>query len=153
MCSGCSGQFEDGEYWERGNTDPLDGDAEAAWSDTEEDTGESDWPQEPVPGEPHGARNDEGYEIFVSGERIVERRTIRANHIASREGVLGAPEPWHESPRERQQSQAATARTYRTQRYLGSNSLDRHWRVHMWLMRLCLAVAAAAMTTMWLVVR
>jgi hypothetical protein len=125
MCRGCSGDIEgDGDDREFGGSDPLERESERP----EGITREVNVAGSAGAGSPHRMTGVEDYEVLVSDERIVERRTIRANCPAincsaraastartRRTAALEAAEAWQESRRGRRQSLGWTAKYYRTQ--------------------------------------
>jgi hypothetical protein len=155
MCSGCSGDFEGhGEEQDLGDSCPPEIEAKPPgpvfcagcpspfrankYSPHPSATGREGGGE--APNDPGGSATREGdeYEVLVSAERIIERRTIRANCTAvnclqraalrgsgststtstRQEGTMEAMEAWQESRREREHSLLWTAKCYQTRSQL-----------------------------------
>lgn len=113
MCSGCSGEIEgDGDDREFGGSDPLERESERP----EGIIREVNVARSAGTGLPDRMTGVEDYEVLVSAERIVERRTIRANYpVIKRAAALETAEAWQESWADHEESLAWTAKYYRTQ--------------------------------------
>jgi hypothetical protein len=151
MCSGCSGQFEDGEDRERGDGDPVEGDGEGVRRSAGDGRGSCEEPlgraQEPADGA-------DDYEVWVSAERIVERRTIRAkSFVVSGEGAVEPAKKWDEGLRRRERSQWPSARDYRTLMPFNSQRGDGDGTTRKCLRWACLGAVTLAGLALWLAAR
>ena len=92
MCSGCSGDFEgEGDDQGFGGNEPLEHEAERPDGILRE-AGVAGWTRSGLPNTRAGV---DDYEVLVSSEQIVERRTIPANYPAiNREAAKQTTETW-----------------------------------------------------------
>jgi hypothetical protein len=153
MCSGCSGDFEDDGGWEQNENHTADCDPESFWSYLRER--KRLWREQPdwaVGGSPDSP-DVEDYEILVSAERIVERRTIRAKCFVSNEKAEGVAAPRGKSLSEHEQSCSVSAKDYRTLNVLQQIDDYEDCCACKWLSSRYLAAIAFAGLLLWLAVR
>jgi hypothetical protein len=97
---------------------------------------------------------DSDYQVVVTADRIIERRTIRANCCTcNEEGVATDREAWQESRRERQHSRAVSARFYQTCKKSDSQGGRSGQAFPTRLMMCGLAGAAGLAMALWLALR
>lgn len=129
MCSGCSGPYE-GDCDDQNAGPDFCGGAgemhEGPWPSAER---EAKWPRSSDPGrngcyesrsgaqESKSGEEEDDYQVWVSAERIIERRTIRANCcFCKQSGAVVEMEIWPESGLARKHSEDLSAKCYQTQR-------------------------------------
>jgi len=112
MCSGCSGNCEDDGDWEQYDTSMSECDPEAFWVSLRERWRLWATQADAIEAAP---LDFEDYEILVTGDRIVERRTVRAKScVVSEKASEGG---WHErgeNSTSGERSWAASAKDYQT---------------------------------------
>src|SRR3990172_5938568 len=129
MCSGCSGHYED-DYDDQNAGPDFCGGAgdmhEGQWPSAER---EAKWLQSSDPGRngcyewrsgpAESKPGEDDYQVWVSAERIIERRTIRANcRVHKESGAAMEMESWPESRLGREHSQDVSAKCYQTSKNL-----------------------------------
>jgi hypothetical protein len=144
MCSGCSGDFEgDGEEQDLGE-DEFTGDEPEPCGGVE--AAESDC----GPGAGSGAIDD--YDVLVSAERIVERRTMRANvRIFSPGQAEDAQDAWRNSRRQREQTSEQSAKYYRTRQRQPETHVVNSRTNDKWFFFISLASVGALALAAWLI--
>lgn len=150
MCSGCSGYFEDDEGREQG--DNLS-DEQVEALGLFETNGNRPW-EEQFGRAMKTGQGVEEYEVLVSAERIIERRTIRANgFFISGEEPVDVMGTWKRSLRGYERLGTASAKHYQTQDLVGPPPCDgdsASCRCFIWWL---LAGATLGVLTIWLATR
>jgi len=132
MCSGCSGYFDGEEDREDGVNAGSEGLA-WRWADSNSENRRV-------------VTDVDDYEVLVSDQRIVERRSIRANSsVFSASEALGNGGQMDHGGSRIEQTASGSARTYRTQGCCGGGGASqppvRH-KFWIWLLLLVVAVGA-----------
>jgi hypothetical protein len=145
MCSGCSGQFEDGED----ERDDLELAGEDAWCGGRYAARDS----RRVGGMPfeHDRGTIDEYEVLVSGERIVERRVLRAKWlVVNEEEAIRSARQRDGNDAWREHDTLASAKYYRTFRWPRKSRADHDWIVHKCLVWGSLGTVLLAAMALWL---
>ncbi len=144
MCSGCSGNFDDGD-WEPNDSSMAECDPEVFWLSLREHR--QGWSAK-ADGDARGAL-DVDYEVLVTADRIVERRTIRAKSFAVSEKAseVGVPEcgqglnaferSWLAKPKDYQ--------TFTVFQHMGDRGGCEPRKSHLWRRLAGVAIAAVAL--------
>jgi hypothetical protein len=150
MCSGCSGAFDgDGEDQELGYRLPFEDESGVAEGVARAAESAERAAPEILPGCSMGMAED--YEVLVSAERIIERRTIRAKcHNFSKKEMPDGGEAWQGSPQGYKQPKPETAKCYRTQSDFDFDRRHARSNGGMWLIGLYLGCLAAFAVVLWL---
>lgn len=150
MCSGCSGAFDgDGEEQELNYRLPFEDESGCGESVSGQREGAERAAPEILSGCSMGTTEE--YEVLVSAERIVERRTICAkHHVFSKKGIAGGGEGRQESVVECKQARPETAKYYRTESELHVGRRQENVKGGMWLICWYLGGLAAFGAVLWL---
>ena len=141
MCSGCSGYFEDGEENELGDS-PGEDNARAwgASSPLQRPSGERT--------EMIEERPEDAYDVFVSADRIVERRTIGLGCCTGMQ-KLGLVRAEENATRAIEHSCFLMGKDYQTQSWSHAEDRRRYRVACMYLIYWFLAIGAAAGLVYW----